>query len=144
MKSMNKKSAILVLFMFLASIVLAQKEVGVWKTIDDNTKKEKSHVEIYIKNGKLYGKVVKILDESRANAKCTECKGDLYNKPIVGMQIINGLDKRKDDWYKKEGILDPENGKLYDCKIWLSDNKTLQVRGYLGPFYRTQTWYRIK
>ena len=38
-------------------------------------------------------------------------------------------------------ILDPGNGKIYRCKIWLKDGE-LKVRGYFGPFYRTQTWRR--
>ena len=45
----------------------AQKEVGLWKTIDDETGKPKSYVELYIKNGKLYGKVTDILDKAEEN-----------------------------------------------------------------------------
>jgi hypothetical protein len=33
-----------------------------------------------------------------------------------------------------------DNGKT--CTLWLRVNDdTLRVRGYIGPFYRTQTWY---
>ena len=124
--------------------IQAQKEVGLWKTIDDETGKEKSHVELYIKNGKLYGKIAKLLNNEEENPMCTACEGALNGEPIIGMQIVNGLTKRKTDWFKKEGILDPKNGKIYDCKMWLEDENTLNVRGFLGPFYRTQTWHRIK
>jgi len=37
--------------------------------------------------------------------------------------------------------MDPETGKVYDCKIWL-ENGQLKVRGYVAFFYRTQTWLR--
>lgn len=138
------KFLLVALILFSFSAVKAQKEVGIWKTIDDETNQPKSHVELYIKNGKLYGKVVKLLNNDQENPLCTECEGDLYNQPILEMQIVNGLSKRKSDWYKKLGILDPNNGKVYDCKLWLEDENTLNVRGFLGPFYRTQTWYRVE
>lgn len=136
--------------LLIAGIILitgalkAQKEVGLWKTIDDETGKPKSYVELYIKNGKLYGKVTDILDKAEDNPLCTACEGSLKDKPIIGMQIVNGLTKRKSDWFLKAGILDPQNGEVYDCRMWLKDENTLNVRGYLGPFYRTQTWYRVK
>lgn len=144
-----KKSLIKLLFTGIILIVslqlFSQKEVGVWRTVDDDTGIDKSHVEIYKRNGKLYGKIVKILDTSEGeNPLCTECSGALKNKPILGMQIINGLEKRRRDWYLDNGILDPENGRTYNCKIWLKDDNTLYVRGYVGFFYRTQEWYRVK
>jgi uncharacterized protein (DUF2147 family) len=38
-------------------------------------------------------------------------------------------------------ILDPESGKVYDCKLWL-ENGRLMVRGYVAFFFRTQEWIR--
>lgn len=144
-----KQKRIIILAIIILSLsfnfVSAQSEAGVWKTVDDNTGKDKSHVEIYFKNGRMYGKIVKLIDKSGGeNPLCTECKGLRKNKPILGMEIVDGLSKRKSDWYLDKGILDPENGKWYDCKIWLENNNTLKVRGYIGVFYRTQTWYRVK
>jgi uncharacterized protein (DUF2147 family) len=37
--------------------------------------------------------------------------------------------------------MDPDNGKVYTAEVWPEDGK-LKVRGYLGPFYRTQTWLK--
>lgn len=139
------KLLLLSAIIFAGISLKAQKEVGIWKTIDDETNKPKSYVELYIKNGKLYGKVIEILDKTEENPLCIACEGNLKNKPIIGMQILNGLTKRTNDWYLRKGILDPNNGKVYDCRMWLSeDGKTLNVRGYLGPFYRTQTWHRVE
>ena len=56
---------------------------------------------------------------------------------------MNNLEKDDDEWGDGE-ILDPNNGKIYDCKIWLEGNDILKVRGYVGFFYRTQTWKRKK
>ena len=43
---------------------------------------------------------------------------------------------RGDRW-----TMDPEDGKIYKAEIWVEDGK-LKVRGYLGVFYKTQTWLR--
>ena len=59
------------------------------------------------------------------------------------MIIMENLEKDDDEWDDGE-ILDPNNGKIYDCKIWLEGNDILKVRGYVGFFYRTQTWKRVK
>jgi uncharacterized protein (DUF2147 family) len=143
MKNSMKLLLVTALVLFAFTGLKAQKEVGIWKTIDDETNKPKSYVELNIKNGKLYGKVIDVLDKTEENPLCTACLGALKNKPVIGMQVVNGLTKRKTDWFLKAGILDPNNGKIYDCKMWLQDENTLNVRGFLGPFYRTQTWYRV-
>lgn len=125
--------------------VQAQDIVGTWKTIDDDTGKVKSHVQIYEKSGKYYGKVVKIIDQTRGeNPLCTECEGSKKNTPILGMTIINGLEK-KGASFKDGSILDPENGKTYDCKLWVNEDNPalLMVRGYILMMYRTQTWQRL-
>lgn len=121
-------------------VLFSQSIVGTWKTIDDNTGNAKSIVKIYLKNGKAYGDVVQLLDSDEENPLCDNCTGSLFNKPILGMTIINGLVNDNGYWKGDNGILDPENGKLYDVKIWREGNK-LNVRGYIGPFFRTQTWY---
>ncbi|MDW7695405.1 DUF2147 domain-containing protein [Flammeovirgaceae bacterium SG7u.111] len=123
----------------------AQSPVGQWKTIDDETGKEKSIVEIFEKDGKLFGKVMKLIDPEEENPKCDECEedDDRYNQPVIGMEIIRDLEQDGEEW--EDGtVMDPENGKIYSCKIWLEDEKTLKLRGYIAFFYRTQTWYRVE
>ncbi|MDD3458608.1 MAG: DUF2147 domain-containing protein [Weeksellaceae bacterium] len=141
------KKLILVCGFFLFGLIAyAQSPIGVWKTIDDKTGKEKSYVQIYeTKSGKLQGKVVKILTPGREDAKCTDCSGDNKDKPINGMVILWGLEKNGSEWSGGH-ILDPNNGKQYKCKISLKDSDTLSVRGFLGVSLlgRTQTWYRVE
>jgi uncharacterized protein (DUF2147 family) len=73
---------------------------------------------------------------------CTKCPGSDKDKPVVGLVIVKDL--RLDGEHYKEGtILDPEDGKVYKAEMWLEQGK-LKVRGYLGLFYRTQTWVRGK
>ena len=55
------------------------------------------------------------------------------------MTIITDMEMDGAEWEDGE-ILDPENGKVYDCKLWIEDGK-LKVRGYVAFFYRTQTWF---
>lgn len=141
-----KKYFFTLLFVMVAGVfsATAQGVIGQWKTIDDETGEAKSIVEIYEQNGKIYGKVVKILNPAKKDAKCTECKGSDKNKPILGMVIIKGLEK-DDDEYTDGKILDPNNGKLYSCTIKLDGKDTLEVRGYIGFSFigRSQTWTRV-
>jgi len=117
--------------------------VGKWKTIDDNSGKERSVVEIYQKGDKYYGKIVKLFREpgEPQDPLCTECKGKKKDQKILGMEIITNLEFDSGDEEFKDGeILDPENGNVYDCKIWVDESGVLKVRGYLYFLYRTQTW----
>ena len=136
-------------YLFLALVVygsnflFSQDILGKWKTIDDETGKEKSIVEIYENNGKVYGRIVEILTKNK-NAVCSKCQGDQKNKPILDMVIIQGLEK-DDDVYEGGTILNPENGKEYKCRLKIGEDKdTLQVRGYVAFFYKTQYWKRVQ
>ena len=110
----------LFVFLLVSQFSFSQNIIGKWKTIDDETGKEKSIVEIFEKNGKVFGR-------------------------ILGLVIIKGLTK-EDDEYSNGKILDPKNGKLYKCSISLESKDKLKVRGYIGISLigRTQYWYRAK
>ena len=142
---MNSKAIFsLVIFMFAALISFAQSPVGVWKTIDDETGAAKSHVEIFEKNGKFYGKIVKLL-QREPDVVCVECPGAKKNQKVLGLEIIWDMTPYDDYWsYGK--ILDPENGKEYKCNISLNGKNKLDVRGYIGfaALGRTQTWIRVE
>lgn len=121
----------------------AQSIVGKWKTIDDSSGKERSIVEIYKTGDKYFGKIVKLFREpgEPQDPLCVECKGEKKDKRVLGMEIISNLEyDPKDEEYTDGEILDPENGNVYDCKIWLDESGELKVRGYLYFLYRTQTW----
>ncbi|WP_294819624.1 DUF2147 domain-containing protein [uncultured Flavobacterium sp.] len=141
-----KKALLTILFVAVAGIFSASAQVtGKWKTIDDETGEPKSIVEIYEQNGKIYGKVVEILNPAKKNAKCTKCKGSEKDKPILGLVIIKGLTKDGSEWTDGD-ILDPNKGKLYSCTIEMDGKDKLEVRGYMGISLlgRSQTWHRVK
>ena len=121
---------------------------GLWKTIDDATKKEKSLVRI-IDNGGIYsGRIEKILSD-KPDAKCTECSDERKGQPVQGMTIIRNVKASADDkgLWDSGDILDPNNGKIYKVRLKPVDGgKKLEVRGYVGAplLGRTQTWIRAE
>lgn len=139
---MKKYISLLLFFSFFSLSCFAQRTsaIGKWKTVDDNTGKTKSIVEIYEEGGKLFGKVLELFDPPKPDPVCEECAKDdvRYMKPIVGLEIIRSMEKDGDE-YEDGDILDPENGKVYRCKLWVEEGK-LMVRGYISFLYRTQTW----
>ncbi len=145
-----KKTIFTLALLLFTSIAWGQSAVGQWKTIDDDSGKAKSIVEIYEKNGKLYGKIVKLLNQEPGEDPdpiCDKCssKDDRHNQKVIGMEIMRDMEKDGEEWEDGK-ILDPENGEVYKCKIWLNedDSDQLMVRGYVAFFYRTQSWYRVK
>jgi len=141
----NMKKAILLTVLSLMLVMGVRGQVtGMWKTVDDADGVEKSVVEIYEKNGKLHGRVNKLLPGATL-IYCPECPGDLKNKPLLGMEIL--VDLTKCPTGGKDGeVLDPKTGKWYSCYIELESPDKLKLRGYIGmpTFGRTQYWYRVK
>lgn len=142
-----KKSIVFGLVVFFSVIfnIQGQTVVGKWKSIDDETGQAKSIVEIYEKSGKIYGKVIDIINPAKKKDLCVKCVGEEKNAPILGMVIIKDLVKDGDE-YNGGKILDPTKGEEYKCLIALVDKDKLKVRGFVGVsiFGRTQYWYRVK
>ncbi len=130
-----------------AAAIAQTTPVGLWRNVDDKSGEAKAEIRIAEANGALVGRIEKSLKkDTKADAVCEECSDDRKGKPIAGLEIIRGGKKAegKDVW---EGgkILDPENGKEYRASFTPIDGgRKLEVRGYLGPFWRTQTWLRIQ
>lgn len=140
-----KSKKIVILLLFFIQISFSQTIIGKWKTIDDETGKEKAIIEIFEKNGKYYGKIIEILEEEHRFRKCELCQGEDKNKPILGLVIIKSMQKNG-AIFDGGKITDPKNGKTYNCKISFDGNNKLIVRGYIGIslFGRSQTWVRGK
>jgi uncharacterized protein (DUF2147 family) len=141
---MRTYTFLLLALLFSPLAVSAQEIAGNWITVDDNSGKDRSVVHIWKDqgSGKYFAKIEKILYSPTGdlNPNCKKCdpQDARYMKPVNGMIILRDL-----TWdgsaYSGGFILDPENGKEYRCKMWMEGN-VLKVRGYLGPFYRTQGW----
>ena len=142
------KKITLVAFAFCSVLQMnaqVNKVLGQWKTIDDETGAAKSIVEVYEKEGKIFGKIIDILNPADKDKVCIYCKGDEKNQPLIGLDIIKGLEL-DDDRYEDGTIFDPEKGKKYSAKIWVENDSpnTLMVRGYIAFLYRTQEWIRVE
>ena len=143
-----KYSATLLSAMLCASMTLMAQVpdlAGRWKTQDDETGRIKSVVEITVENGVLTGTIVELfrLPEEDPDPLCEECKDDRKDKRTLGMEIVRDMTADEDEW-DSGTICDPKNGKVYDCKMWISedDPDVMMVRGYVAFFYRTQNWFR--
>lgn len=144
-----KKTAIATLLSLAAVSAFAQMSpTGLWKTIDDDSKKEKSLVRITESNGVFSGRIEKLLDpETKPDSVCEDCTDDRKGKPVLGMTILRNIKQNADDKavYDSGDITDPKNGKVYRARLKPVDGgKKLELRGYIGPFYRTQVWHRVE
>jgi len=143
MKKISSLTAFLVMFLFAGSLV-SQSITGVWETIDDKTGDPKSHVEIYKKGTKYYGKVEKLIKGDTTKV-CNDCPGDKKGKSLINLDILWDM-KTDGDQLSGGQIVDPVDGKVYRCKISLDGKNKLAVRGYIGISLlgRTQNWKRVK
>ncbi len=143
------KASIAALLLAVCTGVFAQATpVGLWKTIDDDSGKEKSLVRITESGGVLTGRIERLLDPAtNPDAVCDKCTDERKGKPLLGLAIIRNAQQDADDpgvWSGGE-ITDPNNGKSYRLRLKpLEGGKALEVRGYIGPFYRNQTWIRVE
>jgi uncharacterized protein (DUF2147 family) len=151
---MVKKKAcmisLIVAAVFSLSMVYGQQSpVGMWKTVSDKDGKDTSWMQIWESNGKIFGKVVKLLQEPNdgKDVKCDKCPGNLKDKHIVGMTIMWNLKHDSGNTWAGGRIMDPDNGETYKCLIELQDNgNKLRVRGFIGISLlgRNQYWHKLK
>lgn len=147
---MNMKLVLTGVFATVALIAQAQTAslTGRWKTVDDETGRVKSIVEIGERDGEYFGQIVELflLPDEDPNPRCTECDDDRKDQPALGMEILRDMvqDGSETEW-EGGAICDPENGKVYDCEMWIEveDPNTLYVRGYILFLFRTQEWHRV-
>lgn len=144
-----KKTALVALLGLAAASAFAQTSpAGLWKTIDDDTKQEKSLVRITENNGVFSGRIEKLLaPDAKPDAVCEKCTDERKDKPVLGLTILRNIRQSGDDKAVFDGgdITDPNNGKVYRARLKPVDGgKKLEMRGYIGPFYRTQVWLRVE
>lgn len=140
---MNK--IILLLLITINYTVNSQTIFGKWHSFNDETQEIESVIEVYEKDGKAFAKIIEIKNPDRKTAVCDMCKGSNKDKPILGMEILSGLQMNDDEWSGGK-ILDPKNGKEYKCYIKLIEDNKLKIRGYIGfsLLGRTAYWQRAE
>ena len=142
----NFKAAIVWLLLSAVPSAWSAELEGLWQEFDDSTGKVEALIRISKLSDNTYeGSIERIFPDKNAAMLCTACTGDLYNRPLLGMRILSGM-KRKDEFSFEGGtVLDPDEGKIYRCRIRLSeDGKTLEVTGYVGFAWMGQSeiWKR--
>jgi uncharacterized protein (DUF2147 family) len=134
----------------VGSAALAQAQMvptGLWKTIDDETKQPKALVRITESGGVVTGKIEKLFDPAKQDSVCDLCTDERKNQKVIGLTIIRNVKPDASDkalWTGGE-ILDAAKGKTYKTRLKPVDGgQKMEVRGYIGFFYRTQVWERVE
>ncbi|WP_199506907.1 MULTISPECIES: DUF2147 domain-containing protein [unclassified Psychrobacter] len=119
------KTALAATTMGIASMAFAADPLAntTWQTYDEG--QPKAVIKITESGGVLTGKIISTATE----------KGKKY----VGMTVITGLKADGNGKYSGGKITDPEKNKAYRMTAEVKGN-TMDVKGHLGPFSRTQTW----
>ena len=129
------------------SFAATNSPTGLWQSIDDKSGKPRSLIRINENNGEYSAVVEKgLLATDTGDAICDKCTDERKDQPIIGMKIAEGL-KKNGNKYDGGKILDPENGKVYKCKMTLNKSgDKLEVRGYIGISLlgRSQIWKRVE
>lgn len=121
-----------------------QNAVGRWQIVNsDGTPGGKA--ETYIENGRLFGKVIELRPGRRPQDRCDKCSGEYRNQLILGMVFLRNFHPEGDQWVGGT-VVDPENGKEYQGKIWTVGTDKLAMRGFIGfaLLGRTETWVRLR
>jgi uncharacterized protein (DUF2147 family) len=122
--------------------------VGLWQSIDDATGKPRAQIRISEAAGVLTGRIIASSTATTPGVVqvCERCTDDRKNQPLIGMEMIRNMRQQGGEaaWTGGE-ILDPDKGSTYRLQLSLQESgKKLQVRGYVGPFFRNQTWLRLE
>ncbi len=139
----------LITFLFSSFALAATSNVvGNWETIDAKTQKPSSIIAIQSSGSVVVGKIIKTFDETSEKKveRCTLCKDDRKNQPIIGLEIIRNMQCELNKCHGGT-ILDPRDGKIYKATMRLVNNgQQLKVRGYIGVslFGKTVVWNRYK
>lgn len=145
---MVKRSLLVILVVIGFCDVFAQNKdalVGKWLTTSGD-----AQVQIYSINGKFAGRIV-WLKKPNDNTGKPEIDGKnpdktLAKKPILGMEMLKGFTYSADNVWDGGTIYDPKTGRTYSCKISMTENNQIHVRGYVGISLlgRTETWSRVR
>ena len=129
-----KKGTLAVLALLFTITLNAQnkKITGIWWN-----EEKTSRVEVYEENGKIYGKVVWLSNDTNPNGTSPRTDylnpdGKLKTRKLIGVRILKNLtwDADDEEWTDGE-IYDPKSGKTYSCYAELQKDGKLFLKGYV-------------
>ena len=129
----------------------ADKIVGYYLTYDDDTKAEKSQVQIYKDaNGKYYGKIVWLKEPLKDGKPKVDDKNPdtkLQKRAIIGLEMLKGFKfNESDNEWNGGTIYNPTSGKTYNCYINFESANSIKIRGFIGASWmglgKTVHWTR--
>ena len=123
----------------------ADQLLGVWEPSNG-----KARVKIEKIGEKYYGKIVWLkepIDPNTGQPKVDKNNPDasLRTVTLKGYRMLKDFKYLGSNQWDNGTIYDPENGSTYKCIIKMTDNNTLDIRGYIGveALGRTDVWKRL-
>jgi uncharacterized protein (DUF2147 family) len=119
--------------------------LGLWETGNG-----KARVQIKKYGNSYYGQIVWLKEPLNEEGKPKVDKNNpdetKRKTPLLGYRMLLGFEYIGEKKWEKGTIYDPESGNTYNSKIEMSDNNTLDIRGFIGVsvFGRTDTWKRLQ
>jgi uncharacterized protein (DUF2147 family) len=138
-----KKIKIILILSLISIMSLAQKADDI---IGKYHLPNKLDVEIYkVGKNKYNGKIIAL--NGFENGQTTDINNDnekLKGKPLIGMEIIKGLEFDPDDkeWINGQ-MYGPEKGMFFNLKVTEMRQKEIEVVGSKYIFWHTLTWKKI-
>jgi uncharacterized protein (DUF2147 family) len=119
--------------------------LGLWETGNG-----KARIQIKKFQNTYYGQIVWLKEPLNEEGKPKVDKNNpdeaKRTKPLLGYRNLLGFQFKGDNTWEHGTIYDPESGNTYNCKIELTDNNTINIRGFIGVsvFGRTDVWKRLQ
>jgi uncharacterized protein (DUF2147 family) len=153
-----KKIIAILICLTVTAVCFAQNDPveGYWISVDEKTNKVTAGWQIYQENGKLFGKILsladhpigQLADSCKESYKNFPIAGKVNAMPVAGTPWIYGLTRRNPGDWGGGTIINPEDGKMYNCRVIYhpADGKkytvdTLETRGEIGlGIGRSQYW----
>jgi uncharacterized protein (DUF2147 family) len=119
--------------------------IGVWETGSG-----KARVNIIKSGNYYYGRIVWLREPNNEEGKPKVDKNNpdesKITSPLLGMRMLAGFEFKGNNVWEDGTIYDPESGSTYNCIISLTDNNSMNIRGFIGisAFGRTDVWRRLE
>jgi uncharacterized protein (DUF2147 family) len=120
------------------------KLLGVWEPSHG-----KARVKVSKVGNKYFGKIVWLKEPTYPDGSAKVDKNNpdskMHDTPLLGYSILKDFEYSGKKTWSNGTIYDPENGSTYNCTIKLTNENTIEVRGYIGvsAIGRTDTWTRM-